>query len=155
MSVQSLLKNAYLFKDLTDKDVDQIAKICEVKGYGPGEDVFSQGDSATSMYVVKMGSVKIMQKGRSGEDVPVGNLGSGSLFGEMSFIDGETRSATISVTEKTEIITIPYMELINVLKSNDRAAITFFMAMSKFLCNRLRVTTTDLSFAKEKNIRHF
>ena len=34
-------------------------------------------------------------------------------------------------------------------------AVKFYRSLALFLCGRLRLTTTDLSFAREKNLRHF
>ncbi len=155
MSFQNLLKGVYLFKDLNDKDLEALSKQSSLVSYGPGDEIFSQGDEAKAMYLIKMGSVKIQQKGRTGEEINVATLGTGSLFGEMAFVDGEKRSATVSAVEKCDIITLPFEKLKELLRGNEKMSANFYMSMAKFLCNRLRVTTTDLSFAKEKNIRHF
>ena len=152
---QELLKNIYLFKDLSNEQLRQVSAIAEVSSFAPGDEVFSQGDPAKALYIIKYGSVRIFQKGSSGDKIEVAVLGTGSHFGEMAFIDGEKRSATAEVIERSEVYRIEYETLRKLLVENPAIAVHFFRALSHFLCGRLRITTTDLSFSREMNLRHF
>jgi CRP/FNR family transcriptional regulator, cyclic AMP receptor protein len=151
---QNLLQNVYLFKDLGPKELELLGEIAEQESYNPGDEVFSEGDTAHSLYVIKFGSVKIQRSGKS-DTMNVTTLGTGAHFGEMAFMDGEKRSATVSVIERTEMVKMDYDRMGKVLESNPMIAVKVYKAMAHFLCGRLRVTTTDLSFAREKNLRHF
>ena len=155
MSQKNLLQNIYLFKEMSSEELDKINEISEVKTYSPGDDIFGQNEAATSLYVISFGSVKIHIKSSEGDNIEVANLGTGSHFGEMALIDGEERSATATAIEKTDIIAIDYEKVDQLLKEYPSVAVKFYKALSKFLCGRLRITTNDLSFAREKNISHF
>lgn len=155
MSQNNLLKNIYLFKLLNNDELELISETSEINTYAPGEDIFSQEDVATSMYVINFGSVRIHIKGTEGDNIEVANLGTGSHFGEMAFLDGEKRSASATALEKTDIVSINYDKLNTLLKEYPSVAVKVYQALSKFLCGRLRITTNDLSFAREKNISHF
>ncbi len=155
MSQKNLLHNIYLFKEMKDVEINIINDICETETYSPGDDVFSQGDVATSLYVISYGSVRIHTKGSDGDNIEISSLGTGSHFGEMAMLDEEKRSATITAIEKTDIVRISYDKLQIALNNNPNIAVKFYRALSKFLCGRLRITTNDLSFAREKNISHF
>lgn len=155
MERDSLLKNIYLFQELSENQIKKIVKISNEVTYLPGDHIFEQGDEAHSLYVIKYGAVDIKQDTSNGDTLEVANLGSGSHFGEMSFLDGEKRSATVEVIEKSNIISIPYDKLMVVMREEPSMAIPFFHSLSKFLCTRLRKTTTDLSFARELNLTHF
>lgn len=150
----NLLQNVYLFKELNAKEIEPIAALAKTESHNPGDVIFSQDDSATSLYIVKFGSVQIKHSGKE-DSINVANLGTGAHFGEMAFVDGEKRSATVSVVEKTDILTIDFQDLRRVLEANPGTAVKVYKAFALFLCGRLRVTTTDLSFAREKNMRHF
>ena len=73
----------------------------------------------------------------------------------MAFLDGESRSATATAIEKTDIIRLEYGKLLEVLNTNPAIAVHFYRELAKFLCGRLRITTNDLSFAREQNFSHF
>lgn len=155
MSTNNLLQNVYLFKDMSPGEMEKISAIARMSSYAPGDELFTQGDEAHSLYVIKYGSVRIQQKSADGDGVDVAHLATGSHFGEMAFVDGEKRSATVSVLEKTEIVTLDFDELRKVLDQNPTIAVKFYKSLCHFLCGRLRITTNDLSFAREKNLRHF
>jgi CRP-like cAMP-binding protein len=149
-----LLKNVYLFKDFSPKDLETLATMAQLEVYSAGDEVFSQGDEAASLFVIKHGSVRIRRTGKE-DAVEVAQLATGSHFGELSFIDGEPRSANVVAMETSEIIRIPFEDLRKFFETHAEAAMKFYRSMATFLCGRLRVTTMDLSFAREKNIRHF
>ncbi len=150
----NLLQNVYLFKDLHGKELEQVAAIAKMETFVPGDEIFSEGDVASSLYVIKFGSVKIQHSGKENV-VNVAVLGTGSHFGEMAFLDGEKRSATVVAVERSEIVTIDFKELAGILERNPAIAVKVYRSLAHFLGGRLRVTTTDLSYAREKNIRHF
>jgi CRP/FNR family transcriptional regulator, cyclic AMP receptor protein len=150
----NLLQNVYVFKELTPKELEMISAIAKVESFNAGDEIFTQGDPAVSFFVIKFGSVKIRHSGKE-DSVDVATLGTGSHFGEMAFVDGEKRSATVIAIERTELVKLDYQDLRRVLEANPAVAVKVYKAFSHFLCGRLRITTTDLSFAREKNLRHF
>ena len=150
----NLLQNVYLFKDLTPNELEAVNAVATVETYNPGDEIFSEGDKAVSLFVIKFGSVKIRRSGKD-DSVDVAQLGTGSHFGEMSFVDGENRSATVTAVERSEIVRIGFDDLRSLFDKQPAMAVKVYRALALFLCGRLRMTTMDLSFAREKNIRHF
>ena len=155
MSESHPLQKLYLFKDLTPKELDEVAKLMVSNSFSPGDEIFSTGDEAHSLYVIKHGGVRIQKTGNQATNIEVATLGSGSHFGEIAFVDGEKRSATVVATETSEILSIEFEKLKKLIDTNAAIAVKVYRALALFLCGRLRVTTNDLSFAREKNLRHF
>ncbi len=152
---KNLLQNVYLFKSLSADQISTISAAATLETYGAGEDIFAQGDKAKALYIVKYGSVRILQKTASGDSIEVATLGTGSHFGEMAFVDGEPRSASAATVEKSEIVILEYERLSSILKGDFAIATSLYKELAHFLCGRLRITTNDLSFAREKNLSHF
>jgi CRP/FNR family cyclic AMP-dependent transcriptional regulator len=153
-NAQSLLQNVYLFKELAPKELELVSAIAKAETFNSGDEIFTEGDAAVSLFVLKFGSVKIQHSGKS-DRVDVATLGSGSHFGEMAFLDNEKRSASVLAMEKTDIVRIDFIDLRKVLDANPAMAVKVYRALAHFLCGRLRITTTDLTYAREKNLRHF
>ncbi len=135
--------------------MELVSEIARRETFAPNDDIFSQGDKATALYVIKFGSVRIHQKSSEGDNIEVASLGTGSHFGEMAFIDSEPRSASATAIEKSEIVVLDYERLAEVLKKDKDIALEFYKELGHFLCGRLRITTNDLSFIREKNLSHF
>lgn len=149
-----LLKNIYLFKDLSSSELDQLSAIVRTEVLAPNDEIFAEGDKAASLFIIKYGSVQIRRSGKN-DGVEVARLATGSHFGEMAFVDGEPRSATAITLEKSEILAIDFGDLAAFFDKHPTVAVKVYRSLSLFLCGRLRMTTMDLSFAREKNIRHF
>jgi len=155
MGNTDLLKTLYLFKDLGESEIDIIKNTASLETFQTGDEVFSQGDRAKALYVIQSGAVKISQTPESGDTIEITRLGPGSHFGEMSFLDGEARSATASAIEPTEIVEINYDKLSEIMIEHPGIAAHFYRQFAHFLCGRLRVTTKDLSFSRSKILSHF
>ena len=54
-----------------------------------------QGRKGTSLFIVAEGNLEVMVRQKDGVDLPVAVLEQGSVFGEMSLLTGQRRSATV------------------------------------------------------------
>ena len=151
--VRDLLKNIYVFNQFTPKELDRIAQVSERVTYNAGNPIITEGHKADAMYVVEHGTLRML---KSGEDEHImGLLGSGAHFGELPFLDGMPRALSVEATEKTILIVIPYDKLEQVLASDPTLAAKLYKEIARYLSSRLRKVTTDLSFVRQKNLKHF
>jgi CRP/FNR family cyclic AMP-dependent transcriptional regulator len=65
----NLIQNVYLFKGLSDQELEQTSEIVESEAYPAGDDVFNETDPAQALYIIRHGSVRIHQKSDSGENI--------------------------------------------------------------------------------------
>ncbi len=84
LEVQSILKGCELFKGLDDTSIEEIADLCRIKRFNPGEYVFQQGDFGEYIYIIAEGHVSLERSvdlgQRKGQAV-IGALGKGRAFG--------------------------------------------------------------------------
>ena len=149
------LKNIYLFKEMTTDELAKIAKLCDLREVIAGQDVFSIGQAAQSFFVIQQGTVKILKNTSDGDELQLTALASGGHFGEMPFLNGDARTATAQAVENTHLIEIPFNSLNKLLAEDVKISEKFHRAIARFLSQRLKATTTDLSQAKETLLRHF
>ena len=155
MISDSLLQGVYLFAELSTDERASLAKIAEEMALPAGFPIFSTGDPATALYLIKDGSVRVAVTSSGGKTVDVATLRSGSHFGEMALIDGAKRSATAMTLEPTSMFRFDYDKVTTLLDRSPATAAKLYRSLARFLSNRLRQTTTDMSYAREKNLRHF
>ena len=89
---------------LTQTESDYLALLLragESVEFPAGEVVFSEGDAAEQMFMVKSGSVSLLKGDRQLEVVEVGGM-----FGEMALIDREPRSASAVADTDCELVVI-------------------------------------------------
>ncbi|WP_413612703.1 cyclic nucleotide-binding domain-containing protein [Bdellovibrio sp. HCB-110] len=70
------------------------------------EVLIKQGDKGDYIYLVKSGKLKAYRQ-EQGQEVVLGQIQAGEFVGEMSYINGEVRSASVMSLTDCELIEIP------------------------------------------------
>ncbi len=124
-----LLKSLSIFKDTPETTLSELAPLMQEEEIEKDGIIFNENDPGDCMYIILSGQVQI-HKGKT--DLAI--LHDKEVFGELSLLDAETRSA--SATAKTDCILYkidqePFYELIDTRPEVARGFI-------KILCTRLR-----------------
>ena len=119
-----LLKNLPLFADLDDEELVEIWNHVQTRSYKKGNIILFEEDPGDSLFIIKEGKVKITRLSEEGREVILSILGEGEFFGEMSILDGESRSANVIALADSEVFVLKREEFINILTSNPQIAIT-------------------------------
>ncbi len=153
-NINHLLREIYLFKEFSEAMLSKLSKIAVRKVLNQADQVFSEGAAAGSMFIVEYGSLQVAAKGKE-DDQNLTMIGTGMHFGELPFLDGMPRSASVAALEKTGLIEIRYDDLKKLFAEDTAMAALFYREIAHFLAARLRKMTTDLTFARERNLKHF
>lgn len=76
------------------------------KTFAPGETLIREGDTSKTAFFLYGGRVGI-HKEINGSIKKLGVLGEGELFGEMAYLLGETRTATITAETEVVVLALP------------------------------------------------
>lgn len=95
--------------------------------------LLKEGEHSNSMYWVQTGQL-VVTKRRGSDDVVLGHIYSGELVGELSFLDQETRSATVKAVTECDLIQIPQETIDNIFKTQPK----WLEILVKTLAERLR-----------------
>src|SRR5712691_6676628 len=105
----SLLKN--VFRTFVLQDLGRIATACSWFSVPGGSRLFSQGDESDSIYVLTSGMLGAYWINPAGGEKLLGRIGAGEIVGEMGFITGERRAATIRALRNCELLRVSRDEL--------------------------------------------
>jgi CRP-like cAMP-binding protein len=94
------------FNALPPELVVNTVSSARMEHYRAGDWILRQGDAGSTCYVLRKGHCRAFVRDGAGEDVPVGDLGPGSLFGEVALLDSRPRTASVRATEDTEVMVI-------------------------------------------------
>jgi CRP-like cAMP-binding protein len=90
-----LLRAVRLFDELDDRELRELAASAKLVACVPTQDVFVQGEAGSSLFVVESGSLRVIIRDPNGAERSVRTLVAGEVFGEMAFLVGERRGATV------------------------------------------------------------
>jgi CRP/FNR family cyclic AMP-dependent transcriptional regulator len=99
-----MLGNVSLFCELSPDALAKIESRCVPKNYPRGAVVISEGDEATSMYILLSGSVKVFHTDADGRETILNTLGPGEYFGELALVDESPRSASVTTLEPSRLL---------------------------------------------------
>lgn len=146
----SVLEKVNIFSETGEDIIKEIAFVLTDINANQGQVIFKKGDEGNAMYIIAQGSVRI----HDGNHI-LSRLGSGQVFGEFSLIDKETRSASVTVEEKTHLLKLDQKDFYKV--TSDKVDVT--KGVLKKLVKRIRemnilqgkLAKSYLKIQKQKN----
>jgi CRP-like cAMP-binding protein len=126
----SLLKKTDIFKNTPEADLNIIADILEDISLKKGDSIFVKGAIGDCMYIVEKGSVRIHDGAYT-----FAILKENEVFGELSLLDSETRSASATCNEDSVLLKLDQLPFYKIL-SKDQEVLKGILQM---LCRRIRI----------------
>jgi CRP-like cAMP-binding protein/thioredoxin reductase/Fe-S-cluster-containing hydrogenase component 2 len=94
---------ASLVPDLPFDEVADVAGKAELRAFKAGELLFSEGDDADGLHLIRSGSVSVTRN-IGGREIVTTYVAAGNYIGEMALLGQSKRSATVGATVATESI---------------------------------------------------
>src|SRR5258706_6059837 len=127
------------FGGLDDASLDRLIEMLVERRYVAGDTVFKEEEAGRSMYIIHAGQLLVWKKGDSGRVVRMSHLGPGDFFGEMTLIEMQNRSATVSVeTPQAVLFELTAANLYAYYKADVQAYCMVLGNINRELCRRLR-----------------
>ena len=138
MAKTDLLRNIFLFHDLTIDELALIEAISQEEHINQGTIIFREGAVGDKFYIIVSGAIKISQQIPGMGEEALAILKSGEYFGEMSLIDNATRSASAIAETDTILQTITKADFEDLLFSYKEIAYKLLWIFCRTLSSHLR-----------------
>lgn len=129
-----------LLAGLSDPDRQNFLDQCTRRTVKPRSVIVSQGSSGRDMFIIVSGSLKVSVLSDEGKEISFVVLRKGDYFGELSLIDGQRRSATVTAIERSELLVLSHSAYLQLLQNHPHTATQLLTQMLLTLANRLRAT---------------
>lgn len=129
------------FNALTANELQALAQHLEPVNFSAGRELFHQGDVGDCVYLLAAGQVEIKVHVPGHSDQVLSNLSEGEIFGEVSLLLHEPRTATALATTDVQTWKITRVSFQTALQQREGWAIELLVAIAKALAHRL--TTVD------------
>ena len=117
---------------------------------GAGELVIDFGDRTDDVFLVAEGAVRVLVRTPTGQEVILGDLEAGELFGEMASIDGAPRSANVSALRPTRLCRLPAATFLDVVLRSREVS----LRLMRVLAARLRLQDERMTELALLPVRH-
>jgi len=116
------LKAVPFFTQLNDRELDVVRAVATEKTYPKNAVVLTEGEMGDSLYMIQSGKVKVFIGDEDGREITLKMLGSGDFFGEMSMIDKQPRSASVTTVESSTFLVLTHAAFEKCVEQSPRIA---------------------------------
>ncbi len=146
IKIAEIIKKTPLFQNISQRDIEELATHCHQKNLSKGQELFSMGDKADSLYIVLKGWVKLYRTSKEGEEAIINIFGPGESFAEAAvFNDSHTYPVNAQAIEQSTLIDIPYGYFVRKIEDDKNFALRILGAIASrqhYLVQQLEQVTT-------------
>jgi len=104
-----------LFSDLTQEEFNEFTKRMMIHTVPAGKPIVREGEAGSSVYIVTRGSVRVYSSIQN-KRVDLAVLQASDFFGEIAFLTGNPRTATVEAAEPTDLLEVAEEDLRDVIQ---------------------------------------
>jgi len=102
--IEELIGASPMFSMLEPDDLQELVQAARPLLLAPGARFIRHGDPGSSLFLVGHGEVEVLLRTATGEDIFIESIHSGSIVGEMSFLTGAPRAATVRAGSEGAVV---------------------------------------------------
>jgi len=130
-----------VFREKIDPaDAEIINRVTGIKNFAKGDTIMKQDAAGGALYLLYSGSVSIHCNGAL-----LASAGEAKLFGEMSFLTGDTTSASVQAEADCVIYILTRNGYAQLMRENPGMVFTLFAYILKNTANNIRKMNADHS----------
>ena len=132
-----VIRGSRFFMGLNSMQTKKAMLSGNIREYQDGEVVIEQGDEGSEMFVLLEGSARVTHKEQDGSIHTLEYLSPGELFGEISHLSGQPRSARVSAEQRASVLTIQWKSIRELGRFHPRISMVLFRNLSAILSDRV------------------
>jgi CRP-like cAMP-binding protein len=137
------LRALTVFQHIKDEQIIRLSKFAHLESLAEGGHVFREEDRSMDFYVVKDGRIEIRKETPFGPQI-LGSLTSGTIFGEMNFIDRTHRSSDAMAVIPSSCYTFSFSALDQLMDEDKQLAVGLHWAFWRSLTEKVRDANEQL-----------
>ncbi len=137
MQAFEIVRQSWLFSELTQEEVQKIVSVGKVVSLSPGHVLLEKAKPNDSLYIILDGIFSVRAKTPT-EFKKLVELQAGDIFGEMSWLDGHPASSYVVSDTASKVLKIPFEALNEALYQMSGAYIQILKKFAINLSHRLR-----------------
>jgi len=136
----NLLSGIGIFAELKPESLQKLAEYIELKNFYEGDVIFKQGDKGEELFVLKEGECEVQVDIGTDRKLSVQIMEPGTIFGELSFIDGKERTGTVICKKDAKVLILKRSDFDKFMKEDKEAGSKMAMNIAKMIAEKLRDT---------------
>lgn len=134
-----------MFDGLSAADLAELRAHMTAETYTAGVRLFERGEAGGTLLLICAGTVEVLLRDETGQEIVFRTLGAGSVLGEFSLLDQRPRSASVCAAVAVTVLVLERGAFLAFLNTHPLAG----LALMRTLAERIRYTTAYLEALHE------
>ena len=148
----AFFRKIFLFQDLDDREIEEVLDRTKPRKFPAGAEIIREGEPGDSMYIMISGEVEITKQLTLvlDEDTPKERVmirlkaEDGVYFGEMSLLENDTRSATVTASTDCQLLELYQQDFLELIRHDTAMGVKLMLHLAQLLSRHLRKTNQDV-----------
>ena len=119
----AILKKSFIFADLGEDELIELAGLASERHLAPGEFILWEEDAPEWFYVVAAGRVKVMKHSSLGKEFIIAFFDPGEMFGEVAVFEDKPYPASAQAVDAAMVLGIKRQDFLNFLAQRPQVAL--------------------------------
>ena len=137
MELIETLRTFELFKEINKFDMEKLIEITEVNKYQDKSIIIQENSIDFDLYTILDGKAEVSVSNKEVQK-KVARLNTGDQFGEITFLEGVSRSAQVTAIGDTSVVKFEGEKLHDLLNADYRLGFIFMKNLSSSLALKMR-----------------
>lgn len=140
-AIADALRRSEWCNTLSDAQIAGLAPYFTHEPVAHGRYLFNEGQAGSSVGLLLRGLLGVTKRDYYGDEKILNEVAPGDTFGEMSFLDGQPRSASLRAVEESEALVLTRESYERLIAEQPTLAVALLEQMCRSLSSRVRRLT--------------
>ncbi len=131
------LKKIFLMQLLTDRMLEKVSQVAELKVFDRGETIIQERQPAREFMMLKSGKILLRVEASENLTITLGSIKPGFSMGWSALIPGRNYTSSAVCTEKSEVFSTSGEDLQEMMEEDQEMGYLLFQGVSEILESRL------------------
>ena len=138
------------FRQFDDATLAAIERCMTESTFETGQRIFSQGDTGDEVFFVRKGSVRVLMPLETGKFHHLITISKGGVFGEMAFLDHDTRHVDAIAKEPVHLYALSRRKFNDHSRADAAVGAQLFARIALAIAQKLKDVNTELRLMEER-----
>lgn len=144
-----------LFADCERDELSDIIARGHVRTFKVGQTLMAQGDKGDTLFIVLKGLARVSMVAANGREIILDYAEPGHVLGEIAFLDGGDRTASVDVIDPVEALVLTRAAFADIVGKHQGLALRLLKAMARRLRQNNAVIEADRAYASGPRLARF
>lgn len=144
-----------LFADCEQAELSDIIARGQVRQYKPGQELMAQGEEGKTLFIILKGLARVSMVAANGREIILDYAEPGHVLGEIAFLDGGDRTATVEAIEAVEALILTRGAFADIIEKHKGLSLRLLKAMARRLRQNNAVIEADRAYTSGPRLARF